>query len=239
MKARDADGVVTHRYRFRWPDGREKCVAVRLDAASLARLVDEPTEVPDWTHLSFHKCPNCPLSEETHPRCPVARSLLSVVAEFKTVRSVEQVEVTVESPGRTYVKQTTAQGGVSPLLGLCMTTAGCPILDRLRPMVHTHLPFMGPDETSYRMISMYLVAQLLRTKRGLSADWSLERLVGFLQEIRQVNMAFCRRLNAAHVLEADASVNAVVILDTLGAMTGFSIADDDMSRLEALFEPYL
>ena len=59
------------------------------------------------------------------------------------------------------------QMGVSSLLGVIMTTSGCPIMAQLKPMVRFHLPFASLEETIFRMVSMHLVAQYLRHQDGV------------------------------------------------------------------------
>lgn len=230
------EGVLTYRYQFRLRNGETREIAVKLLRETLS-LVPQATEpFPAWTRLSLHQCPNCPLKEAEHPRCPVAVNLSSVIDTFGDVPSYEKTDVRVEAPGRTYLKSTTVQNAVSPLIGLVMVTSGCPVLDTLRPMVDTHLPFMTEDESTYRFISMYLVAQYFRMKAGQSPDWDLANLVGFFGELGTVNESFCKRLNATGL--SDASVNALVILDTLRSMTGFLIQQDELDRLERIFKAH-
>lgn len=233
-KAGPGRKAIAFRYRFTFSNGDEKEFTVHLDAETLQLLNPRRRDLPDWTRLGFHQCPNCPLKEEEHPQCPVAASLVDLVDAFKDRKSHEAVQVLVESKERIYAKHTSLQNAASSLIGMHMTTAGCPILSRLRPMVDTHLPFMTPAETHYRMMGMYLVAQYFRAKSGMSADWELLGLTGVLGEIQTVNMAFCQRLNAIAI--KDASVNALVILSTLGDEARLTLAEHDVERLERLFK---
>jgi Domain of unknown function (DUF6901) len=220
-------------YTFSFADGSSRRFALRLDYDTLAMLGPERKELPAWTALSFCQCPNCPLDPAVHPRCPVAANLVDVVDVFKESVSYEEVDVSVEAHGRSYVKRTSLQQAASSLIGIFMVTSGCPILNRLRPMVDTHLPFMDADESTYRMISTYLMAQFFRHKAGQPADWELKDLLRFLSECRETNTAFCRRLQALGV--RDASLNAMSILNALGEITSLSIEKFDMSRWERIF----
>jgi hypothetical protein len=228
---------VTFAYTFAFGDGSVRRFAVRLDYQTLGMIAPARTELPAWTELSFCKCPNCPLDEAVHPRCPIAANLVEVVDVFKDSISYEEVDVSVEAHGRTYVKHTSLQQGVSSLIGIFMVTSGCPILNRLRPMVDTHLPFMNADESTYRMISTYLTAQFFRHKAGQPADWEMKDLVRFLSECRETNTAFCRRLQTLGV--RDASLNAMSILNAMGEITSMSIETFDMSRWERIFQSNL
>jgi hypothetical protein len=232
--ARPGRKNIAFRYRFTFQNGIEKEFTVHLDADTLALVAPARPDPPDWTRLSFHQCPNCPLKEEESPHCPVALNIVDLVTAFQDRKSHEAVQVLVESKERIYAKHTSLQTAASSLIGLHMVTAGCPILSRLRPMVDTHLPFMSPGETTYRMLSMYLVAQHFRAKHGLPADWSLAGLTKLLADIQTVNLAFCKRLNAISI--KDASVNALVILSTLGDEARLRLVENDLERLERIFK---
>jgi hypothetical protein len=224
---------ITFRYRITFNDGSKKAIAVKLHPESLDLVHEEPPPAPDWTKLGFHKCPNCPLDEETHPRCPVAVNLVDVIDTFPGRRSFEEVHVIVEGPNRTYAKHTTLQATVSSLLGLFMPTSGCPILNKLRPMVEMHLPFQSREETVFRMISMYLFVQHILHKGGREADWELKGLVNHLEEIGRVNKAFCQRLKAM-ADAADVSADALVVLSTLGEFPSQTVTEEGRARLEKL-----
>jgi hypothetical protein len=104
-------------------------------------------------------------------------------------------------------------------------------------MVYTHLPFSTTEETTYRAVSMYLLAQYLRRQRGLQPDWELAGLVKIYEEVSVVNKHFVERLKTTKL--EDASLNAVVKLDCFAAMTATLIAAQALSGVEELFRPYL
>ena len=128
------------------------------------------------------------------------------------------------------------QSGLSSILGIIMVTSGCPTLDYLRPMVGTHLPFASIDESIYRAMSMYLLAQFTRAKNGLEPDWTLKGLSKIYAEIDNINISIVKRLRAA--TEEDASLNAVVILDSFAKLVPMSI-NGSFGGMEDLFWPYL
>lgn len=225
--------TLTFRYRFHFSDGREGLFEVELDRDTLELKQPEREIYPDWTRLDFHQCPNCPLNVATHPRCPVAQSLVDLVDFFKDFDSFDQVEVAVEAKERTYSKKTSMQEAVGPLIGLHMTTTGCPILNKLRPMVLTHLPFMSTDESTYRMITMYLLAQYFLYKRGGTPDWDLKKMLDFFADIQQVNTSFCKRLQS--IPAGDASINAVVMLNSMSDVTSLRLEMNDLTWLERIF----
>ena len=224
-------------YLYRLQDGREKSFSLTLDKATL-QLQSENTEpLPDWTDLTYHQCPNCPLKPTESPRCPVATNFAPVMDAFKGDISYEMVEVEVKTHLRTYAAKVPLQKAISSLMGIYMVTSGCPILDKLKPMVRHHLPFADGEETHYRILSMYLLAQYFKYKKGLIPDWDLKDLQKIYEEIRVVNKSFSQRL--ASLAAQDAVPNAVVILSTLADSMIFAIDHDFLSKIEKLFEAYL
>jgi len=123
--------------------------------------------------LRYHQCANCPLDEGAHPHCPIAANISRIVEKFNDLISHDRVNVVVVTDERTYAKDTTVQMGLSPLLGIIMTTSGCPVMEQLKPMVRFHLPFASLEETIFRMVSMYLVAQYLRSRRARQLSGTL------------------------------------------------------------------
>jgi hypothetical protein len=117
-----------------------------------------------------------------------------------------------------------------------MVTSGCPIMDKLRPMVRTHLPFAKIEETTYRLASMYLLAQYFVQLHGGRPDWELRQLVGLCDDIGKVNQGFSRRLLSIN--PRDASLNGLASLDCFTMSAAFAIDRDHLSELEAMFRPY-
>lgn len=227
-------------YRFEWPDGRTLAVPILLDAVTL-QVVARPQAEDDlpWVQLNASQCPNCPLRVDTHPRCPVAQRVAPLLTQFADATSFEAVKVEVCTAERNYSAATTVQQGVSSMLGLVMATSGCPVLDPLRPMARFHLPFASYEETAYRALSMYLVAQHLRANQGLAPDWALDGYIAMYEAIQQTNAAFGQRLK--RFITNDANANALVILDCFAAMTSMDVElrRSIPERLESLFAPLL
>jgi len=229
--------TVSFRYKFTFSDNRVREFSVELDAESLSLIRKERASYPDWTRLSYRKCPNCPLSEKHHPNCPIAVNLVDVVEFFRNSISHEKVDVEIITEVRKYLKQSDLQTGISSLIGIYMVTSGCPIMDKLRPMVKTHLPFATPEETIYRILSMYLLAQYFVFKSGRKPDWDLQNLYEIYEQVQIVNKSFCQRLGQIRI--KDASLNAVVSLDSFAALTTFSLEVNQLDRVKQLFHAYL
>ncbi|MBI3300165.1 MAG: hypothetical protein HYZ75_18515 [Elusimicrobia bacterium] len=218
-------------YRFNLPDGRVKEFPVRLDPDTLTLQNEPPKELPEWTDLSYQQCPNCPLKDT--PRCPTAVALVEVIDFFKDSLSSEQAEVEIVTEARTYRKKAPLAAGVSGLIGLVMSTSGCPVLGKLKPMVREHLPFASLKESLYRFLSMYMLAQGLRAWKGLTPDWEMNGMIKLLEDLRTVNRAFCQRLYA--ICRKDASLNALVHLDCFADNTAFFLKRKGLDELARYF----
>jgi len=224
-------------YRFLFPDGSAKAFHAEFDA-SYALIRKERASYPEWTELAFKQCSHCPLDAEAHRHCPVERNIVDIVEFFQDVQSVEKATVEVETHQRvTKRKQAALYPAISSLMGLHMVTSGCPSLDKLRPMARFHLPFADTEETVYRALSMYALAQYFREQHGKSVDWSFEGLKRIYQEINGLNIDFARRLH--HESIGEATTNALTSLDCFAQEIDFSISEEMLEEVEGLFKGYL
>lgn len=188
--------------------------------------------LPEWTRLAFHQCGNCPL--QSTPRCPAAVVVADLMGLCEQLISYDKVEVKVTTEGRTIIQKTSAQRGISALMGLLLATNGCPVTAIFRPMARFHLPFSSEEETVYRVTSMFALAQYFLAENNI--DSNLADLSDTYKEIQQVNRAMADRLRSAAT--TDSSINALVLLDTLG-MAVPSYIDQSLDELRELFEPCL
>jgi hypothetical protein len=223
-------------FGFKLSHGFEKKIDIFLNSETLA-LIREKTEAPpDWARLEFKQCSNCPLNTTITPHCPIAANLSGIVREFKDVAGPDRGLVSVLVKERAYVKECTMLEGLSPLLGIIMTTSGCPVMEPLKPMVRYHLPFASLDETVFRMISMYLMAQLLRARAGKKPEWTLEGLSKIYGEVKNLNKDFGGRMRAA--AKSDANVHALVKLNVFAVMVPIE-AEKTLQEITASFSSYL
>jgi len=223
-------------YQFNLSEEQELSFKLRLDPTTLQLLIRPKKTFPNWTKLAFHKCPNCSLDEAKHPHCPLAISLIEPAEAFHGVISHTPARITVKTPERTMGRRATVQEGLSGLMGLLMSTSGCPHTRFFRPMARFHLPFATTEETLYRVSTMYLFAQLMRSEKGLEADWSLNGLKPIYEDLRVLNSAMAKRLASAGEIEG--ALNAVVILDQFAATFAYSL-DDPLTMFAGLFEGYV
>lgn len=199
-------------YRFRLgPFQPEHVFEISLDSATGECVDPLPAEAPDWTRLDFHQCSGCPLAVGASPRCPAAARLAVVIESFANQVSFDQIDVSVETEERTISARTSAQQALASLIGLVLASSGCPQTAVFRPMARFHLPFASELETTYRVASMYLLAQHFGVQEGRSPDVALKDLALVYRGVHQVNVGLVQRLRAA--TNEDAIVNAVVLLD--------------------------
>lgn len=225
------------RYRFQFSNGDSKEFLIELEKPGLCLQNPAEGELPAWTRLDHHQCPNCPLSRDRHPHCPIAVNLVGVIEAFTDVISHEEADVEVITESRTYSAHVNNAHAVGSLIGIFMATSGCPIMDKLKPMVLTHLPFPTTEESIYRTVSMYLMAQYFRFKNGLVPDWELSKFADIFEDINMVNQSFVKRLTT--FVEKDVSLNAVVLLNCFATAAKRVITKERFEEVEQMFSAYL
>lgn len=224
-------------YRFRFPDRSTARMDVKLDADTLRVLQDPPSPAPDWCRLEYRQCPNCPLKAEETPLCPIAANLAGIVARFGDSISFKRVEVRVSSGQRQVRKNTSVAEALTSLIGMYMAASGCPVLDHLRPMLLTHMPFATGIETFYRSLATYLLGQHFAQQEGLEPDWGFAGLGKLSDAIQTVNQSFCRRLQGLGL--ADGVLNAVSHLDCFAMLVGSQLRNQQLRKIQTLFSAYL
>ncbi len=227
----------TYTYTFTFPDGQEIVCPVELDSYTLEYKPPANQEIPAWARSEDWPCEECDIENKSAGHCRVVRNIAVIVEQFRDVASFDKADMTVESDNRTYSRrQVPVQEALSSLLGLILTTSGCATLDLLRPIARMHLPFATVEETTLRAVSTYLLAQYFRRKHGLSTDWDLDGLLDIYSRIGAINLNVCQQLRTA--VSQDASLNAVIVLDTFAQMLHGSIATE-LTQFERLFAPHL
>jgi len=223
-------------YSYLFQDGETTVFELLLDKGTLRLMPRPPTPAPFWTLLERNQCRNCPLESSRHPSCPVARNFAGIAEHFANRISHENARVIVVTEERSYLKDTTIQQGLASLLGVIMTTSGCPVMEPLKPMVQLHLPFATLTETVVRVTSMYLLAQYLRQAEGKSFEFGLSGLTRIYAEIGTVNRDFVRRLREAAT--EDANMNALVGLDCFATMAPL-MTETMLKEIGPYFSAYL
>lgn len=224
------------RYRFNLGDGTLEVFDLKFRPSDMEILEPAPGNVPPWARLEFQQCPHCPLTAEEQPDCPLAIRLVDVIEKFDRIMSYDTIRLDVTTKERFISQDTTAQRGVSSLLGLLIATSGCPHTRFLRPMARHHLPFASYEETLYRAASMYALAQYFRHRAGLVPDTELQGLLSLYESVCRINLSVVERVRKA--TQADAAVNALVILDLFAQVLPESV-EEELEKLKGLFSAFL
>jgi hypothetical protein len=186
-------------------------------------------DLPAWTLLEADKCPHCPLPDAPGARCPAAADLVPLVERFSALSSIDRIDVHVVTPQYEARKRTDTQTALRALMGLILATGACPILGRMRPLAHMHMPFATGTEMVYRIVSMHLLGCFLRDE-----PVGLDGLDGFFSDIDRLNQAFFGRLNRA--VQRDAGINALLALHARSMLASMSIKPE-MENIRAWFQP--
>ncbi|MBI9073892.1 MAG: hypothetical protein JEZ02_00680 [Desulfatibacillum sp.] len=189
-----------------------------------------------WLNLEEFKCRICTIDPETHPQCPAALALWPVLQTFGNRISHEPVHVSVDRIDVQLEATTSTQQAVRSMVGLMLALSRCPVMEKLRPMAHFHLPFADTGHTQFRVLGMYLIAQYIRNKDGKEPDWELAGLLEHYRDLQHVNRRLADRIRAAS--EKDATVNGLIILDALAQSVEIGI-NQNLKKLRPLFEMYL
>lgn len=222
-------------YRLTFEDQVSETFTLRLDPRSFELVDNLPKPLPSWTELTFHQCPHCPLDSRTNPYCPLTVHLAAIVTRFSDILPYKRAHLDVSTDDRTISQDTTVQAAVGSLMGIVMAGSGCPYTAYFKPMARFHVPLATPDETIYRAVSMYLMAQYFLHKDGHQIDCDLNGLTQIYEDIHTVNATLAERFLAAS--KRDSSIDAVVQLD-LYAMTFLGILEEPLEALRPLFTAF-
>ena len=224
------------RYKFSFVDNASVSFEVKINKKTLHIENDISHIHHEWTKLSNFKCPNCPLNESEHEYCPLARNLAEVLDFFDTLPSFKKAKVSVETDERTTYKETSVQIGVGSLMGVIMTSSGCPIVGVLRPLIRFHLPFASLEETEFRIFSTYVFAQYFKFISGEEPDWELSKLKNAYKKIQVVNKNIVVKLSDVEL--NDTSRNAVVTLSNFAEYIIYTLEDKDYIHLKDIFTSF-
>jgi hypothetical protein len=223
-------------YKFKFEDKSEKTFDIYIEPENFSYIRRSETPPADWTRLERFACRDCPLSKDEYEHCPIAVNLMDIIDFFSEIHSYDKVQIEVNAKNRIYIKDTSVQQGVSSVIGIVMSTSGCPVLSKLKPMARFHLPFADLEETQVRIFSFYLLAQFLRLKKGELPDWNMDELADLYERIRNINMNIANKI--ANLEKEDASINAVVVLNNFAHMVTLSI-DDNLEMIEPFLKEFI
>lgn len=223
-------------YQFELPDNHQESFELIFDSQVIEIINDNKDRPPFWADLAYHQCPHCPLSMASHRHCPVALNLLTAINRFDRLMSFDRVDVRVISDERQVLQTTSAQEGISSLMGLLIAGSSCPLTHFFKPMARFHLPFANRDETMWRAAATYLLARYF-TDNGLQTkDMTLQGLVNIYNDIAILNDYVAERLRAA--TSRDSAVNALVHLDVYAKFLTPPL-EDTLDKIKPFFTPFL
>lgn len=223
-------------YEFTLPDGGRERFDLVFDAVTIALMTDTSADAPSWTRLGYEQCPHCPLTPAEHPQCPVALNLVPAIARFDRLMSFETVTVKVVSEERHVVQQTSAQEGLSSLMGLLFAGSSCPHTHFFKPMARYHLPFANKDETLWRAVATFLLARYFSEEGLTPSDLRLDGLLDVYDDVMRLNDAMVKRLRSA--TSKDSAVNALVHLDVFAKFL-MPPLHDSLAQVKAALDPFL
>lgn len=223
-------------YEFTLPDKGKEQFELVFDATTIELINAQDTKPPYWTKLTCEQCPHCPLTEDKHPYCPVALNLVPAIAHFDQLMSFDKITVKVISPERNVVQNTSAQEGLSSLMGLLIAGSSCPHTHFFKPMARFHLPFASKDETLWRATATYLLSCYFNEQRLSLNNMKLGGLVTIYNDVARLNDAMVQRLRAAS--SKDSAVNALVHLDVFAKFL-MPPLEDSLAQIRSIFEPYI
>lgn len=205
-------------YRITLDDNHQFSYRIELDRPYDAQSAET---MPKWTRLEHNQCSNCPLNKSEFSHCPAAVDLHRVIEDFQGLPAVKKAQVWVRTPEREYNKLVGLEEGLRSLLGVIMATSACPVLARLKPMAHNHLPFASSQEFILRTISLYLTRQYFNSREGRRPDWELKGLVKQFQQLQLVNQAFWQRI--LDVCEGDSNLKAFLTFFSMSSSMTVSL----------------
>lgn len=230
-----SDQKRTFLYRLLFSANKVIEFPIEIDQASMELTSPKQASPPFWADLNYQQCGNCTLNSTDSPFCPVAINLIPLLELCNAIPSYETLKLEVMMPERTISGNTTMQRALSSMLGLIMATSPCPHTEYLKPMARFHLPLASENETLYRTVSMYLLAQYFQRKEGDDYSLELDRLTEIYQNLKIINKALAKRFKAA--MTEDATVNAIILLDLLSQSVTWSI-EEGLEELKYLFVSY-
>lgn len=227
---------ISFNYKFIFEDNSQKVFDIQLNPDTLDLIHADELEKPEWATFKNFDCPiKCNLAEKC-TYCPIAVNLNSVIKNFSTMPSFEKVKVIVETNERIYSKDTSLQSAIGSMLGIIMSTSGCPILGKLKPLAKFHLPFSTMEETDFRVFGMYLIAQFLSMKNNGAPDWQMNNLKFLYEDIQKINRHIANKISALEKL--DASLNSIIVLNNFAFSISFGL-EENLANLEKLFSSWL
>jgi len=221
-------------YEFILSNAERKCYRILLDPETISIILPEHASLPDWAKLEYHQCKDCPLDTTRHSHCPIAVNIFEIVEEFKDTISYSECLVRCTTPERMYQKETSLMEGLSSIFGIIMATSNCPVMDFFKPMARFHLPFSTIEETTVRVISMFLLRQYFEPESDNTQCVDFKKLEQNYVKVGSVNEGLFTRIRSLGTKDADK--NAIIMLHSLSQLLSSDI-DYSLDSIAYLFTP--
>ena len=222
-------------YEFTLADNSEEIFELVFNARTIELIIDNPVPAPAWTKLSHQQCPPCPLNPDTHPYCPVAINLSTATSRLDRLMSFDRVLVKVINTERRVSHYTSAQEGISSLMGLLIAGSSCPLTHFFKPMARFHLPFASKDETLWRAAATFLLARYFAEGGLTKSDANLDGLIRIYHNVACLNDYIVERVRSA--TSKDSAVNALVHLDVFAKFLTPPL-EDSLNQIKHIFAPF-
>jgi hypothetical protein len=223
-------------YKFTLADNSEEVFELVFDARTVELMTEAQAPLPAWTALPLHQCPPCPLTPDRHPHCPVAKNLSIAVSRLDRLMSFDRVSVRVINAERHVLHHTSAQEGISSLMGLLIAGSSCPVTHFFKPMARFHLPFANKDETLWRAAATFLLARYFSEGGLKKSDINLDGLINIYYDVARLNDHMVERVRSA--TSKDSAVNALVHLDVFAKFLTPPL-EDSLDQIKHIFSPFL
>ena len=167
-------------------------------------------EFSNWTKLSNHQCPNCPL-KEPHSWCPAAVAIALTVAATSSWQSTENVTLEIISGNRRITETTTASEALSPIFMNQIVHSACPLMKFDFWFWKFFSADLSVQNVLFRRLAIDLICNDFSKKRGVefsSSRISTEELISVLKHLMD-------RIRELSTITGDAAPNAFAKLSTL------------------------
>lgn len=223
-------------YRIKVSESRTEVFDFEFSEGTFELLTVPTDDPPEWTRLSYEKCPNCPLDEKKHSHCPLALQFHDVVQRFDDTKSIDQVEMEVVTAERRVIQNTDIQRAIASMLDLIFPICGCPKTEHMKPMARFHLPLASEEETVFRVTGMFLLAQYFLRMSHQGGSIGFSGLKQIYEDLHILNVSVAKRIRAA--TQSDSSKNAIALLDMYSTLVPM-LLEDELVEMRSFFKAYL
>ena len=223
-------------YRIKLNDQVTEVFEFVLDDTTFDLPLPEIEDPPHWAELEHNKCSHCPLDAEEHPHCPMALHLHTILERFHDTKSIDMVELEVETDERRVIQKVQLQKALADMLTMVFPTSGCPKTKYMKPLARFHAPLASEEETVFRVTGMYMLAQYFVNTTNREAEIDFEGLSRIYEEMHELNAAVARRLMSA--TNSDSTKNAITLVDMYSTLVPM-LLEDELVEMRGFFEAYL